>query len=121
MPVLSTQQKAIIRQIAKEQIKSFLRIVEQKSFEKVKQEMLEEGYEVNDMDFFEYFAEQLELWEELVDSPEAFLKRLDDINLSVLKHDLVNEFGVTEHTRGIWRRLNLYDKLKLYELKQICN
>lgn len=112
---LSTEQKATIRRIAKEQLESYLRIVDKKMYEKIKQEMIEEGYDVNDSDIMEHFAKEMELWDALIDTPEAFLQRLDDLNLSVLKHILLNEFELTPTTRGIWKQLNLFDKVNKFQ------
>jgi hypothetical protein len=113
--MLSTEQKAIIRRIAKEQNESFIRIIEQKLYDRIVSELEEEGYDVSELDILEHFSTTMEMWDQLLENPEEFFKRLDDINLSILKHILINEFELTPETRGIWRKLNLWDKVKKIE------
>lgn len=112
MPIiLSTEQKIIVKRIAKKQVTSFLRIVQGKKYEKLLDDLRDEGYSVSEIEVLEQLAKETELWDELIESPETFLSRLDDLNLSVLRHILINEFEVTPETRGIWKKLNLFEKV----------
>ena len=112
---LSTQQKAIIRRVAKENIQSILNIVDKRQYDRIKQEMIEEGYDVSELDMLEYFSKQMELWDSLKDTPELFLMKLDDLNLSILKHILLQEFEITPETKGIWKQLSLFDKVNQFK------
>ncbi len=111
MLVLSIEQKIIVKRIAKEQVNSFLRIVESGNYQRLVEDLKEEGYTVSDIDVLNQLAKETELWDDLIESPETFLNRLDELNLSMLKHILLNEFELTPETRGIWKKLNLFDKV----------
>lgn len=116
-PLLSTAQKAIIRNIAQTEVDSFIRIVKEELYTELKKEMEEEGYQVDETDLLAYFAEKVELWEELKREPDEFLNKLDELNLDMLRHILFQKFELSEETRGIWKKLNLYEKLKIDYLK----
>ena len=109
--LLSTQQKAIIKKIARTQLKSFVKISKHELYDDLLEEFKEEGYDVNDSDFLEYFAVQAELWDSLENEPDNFLNRLDEMNLSMLKHILFQEFELNPETRGIWKKLSIWDKV----------
>ena len=107
--MLSTEQKAIIRRICKKQTRSLLRIVEQQS-ERLFMELREEGYNISFSDIAYEAAKLLEEWDKVREDPERFLQLLDDQNISLIKHHLIQDFLGHEETRPIWRKLNLYDK-----------
>lgn len=108
--MISTEQKAILRRIAKEQMASFLRISELEMYAKVMEEMREEGYDVNDSDMLVYFTEQLELWEAILENPEKF-QTLDEVNLGMVKHWLINHFEKHPDAGGIWKKINIIDRI----------
>lgn len=115
MLVLSTEQKVILKRIAKEQLNSFLRIVEQGKYKELLAEFEEEGYEVSELEVLEQLSNDAQLWDDLIEKPETFLQRLDELNLSMLKHILLNEFELTPETRGIWKKLNLFDRVNKFQ------
>lgn len=108
--MLSTEQKAMIRSIAKEQMASFLRIAELELYSKLVDEMREEGYDVDATDMLAYFSGQMELWEKIIEYPDKFTS-LDEVNLGMVKHFLINEYYGREDSRGIWKKINIVDKL----------
>lgn len=76
------------------------------------QEMLEEGYEVDLMDLEEHAAKSLELWDRVKDDPDKFLNILDDLNLEMVRHHLVNEFrSENPNTKTLHRKLTLFEEI----------
>lgn len=73
-------------------------------------EMEEEGYDVSEIDTLEYFADEMEKWEAVLQDPTQ-MDKLDELNLGVLRHILINKFEMDPHTRGIWKKLNLMEKV----------
>lgn len=80
-------------------------------YEELLKEFTDEGYDVKDTDFLEYFAVQAELWDSLENEPENFLNKLDEMNLNVLRHILFQEFELDPETRGIWKKIGIWDKV----------
>lgn len=109
--ILSRQQQAIIRNIAKLQIESYLRIDDPQQLKELLEEMDEEGYDVTELDLRNRLAIWVEIWDSVIEDPNKFLNRLDEVNLSMLRHHLFQEFQIDPETRGIWRKLNLFEKI----------
>jgi len=108
--MISTAQKAIIRQICREQEESLLRLMEFEC-EKLYNEFIEEGYEVSMSEIAEEIAKQLIFWDRVKKSPEKLTQVLDEANLGLIKHHLVQSYLKHPHTSEIWKHLNLYDKV----------
>lgn len=108
--MLSTEQKTIIRQICEEQEGSLLRVSQYLS-KRIREELFdEEGLIVSEADIAEEIAKDLEKWDEVKQNPEKFLELLDDTNLGMVKHHLVQDFIGVQASRKIWKQLNLFDK-----------
>jgi len=111
--MLSRSQKAMVRKIAKIQEESFVRIVQEERLKVLLQEMLDEGYDVDLMDLEEYAAKTMESWDRVKDDPDRFLNILDDLNLEMVRHHLVNEFkSENPNTRTLHRKLTLFEEIK---------
>lgn len=112
MLLISREQKAIIRRICKEQEASFLRILETR-VEQIKNELAEDGYEVSESDILEELAKELEQWDKAKEKPETFVNVLDDHNISMVKHHLVNMYDLDhKESKPIWKKIGLYENLK---------
>lgn len=110
--MLSNQQRAILRKIAEIQIDSFIRIVEERQYEELIREFLEEEFEVTESDILAHLSQVAEMWESIFDEPDKFLN-LDELNLNILRHILFQEFERNPETRGLWKKLNLHEKLDI--------
>jgi len=111
--MLSRSQKAMVRKIAMLQEESFMRIVEEEKLKVLLQEMIEEGYNVDLLDLEEHAAKSLELWDRVKDDPDKFLNILDDLNLEMVRHHLVNEFRSSNpNTKTLHRKLTLFEEIK---------
>lgn len=109
--ILSRQQKAIIRKVAKRQEESFLRILREEKLLIILNELTEEGYDVTLTDLEEKLSQDLMAWDSVKERPEEFLEYMDSTNLGMMRHLLVNEFRRTEHIKGIHRKLNLFEEI----------
>lgn len=108
--MLTTEQKAIIRQICEEQESSLLRVAHYLS-KKIQKELEEDGYLVSEGDIAEEISKDLIKWDEVKDNPERFLQILDDYNLGLVKHHLVQDYLGIPDSRKIWKQLNLWDEV----------
>lgn len=106
--MLSDEQKAIIKDICQCQEESLLRVMENQC-EKIKKELEDEGYNVSVADIAEQIAKELSEWDRAKEDPDKFLSVLSDQKIGMLKHYLVADHLGNEHTRRIWKQLNLYD------------
>lgn len=113
--MLSRQQKAIIRKTAKLQEESFMRIVTEGKLKELYNDLIEEGYDVKMADLEARVAHDLEKWDKVKEDPDGFLHILDDLNLGMVRHILVNEFRNTEHVANLHRKLNLFEELSKYQ------
>lgn len=111
--MISRQQKAIIRKICQEQEKSLLRI-EKKMVNRIYKEMRAEGYELSKIEVVAAIAENLKQWGDVKQEPEKFLRHLDDGNIGLIKHHLVQDFLHHDDARPIWYQLNLFDQVNQY-------
>lgn len=108
--MISTEQKAIIRQICKMQSNSLLRVIERRC-KQIQHELEEEGYEVSFADIAVEVARELEQWDKVRDNPEEFLRLLDEQNIGMIKHHLVQDYLGHPDSKGIWKKLNLRDQV----------
>lgn len=108
--MLSRQQKAIIRKAARLQEESFMRIVTEGRLNEILEELKEEGYDVTLTDLEERVSKDLEKWDAVKDDPDRFLHILDELNLGMIRHVLVNEFRNTDHVKGIHKKLNIFEE-----------
>jgi two-component sensor histidine kinase len=106
--MISTEQKAIIRRICKAQSKSLLRVMEQRC-EQIQRELYDEGYEVSFADIAEQVAKELIQWDQVKDNPEKFLNLLDEQNVSMVKHHLVQDYLGVPESKDIWKQINIRD------------
>lgn len=109
--MFSSEQKAIIRKICEEQEGSFLEVAEE-STQRIYKELSDEGYVVSISDIAEEVTNKLKQWDEVKRDPDKFLNLLDDQELGMIKHHLVNDYLNDSLARPIWRKLNLFDKLQ---------
>lgn len=110
--MLSRQQKAIVRKIAKIQEQSFLRIIEEEKLKSLLLEMLDEGYDVSLSDLEAEASKNLMLWDQVKDNPDGFLNILDELNLGMVRHTLVNEFKSNNPNIGtLHRKLTLFEEI----------
>ena len=110
--MLSTQQQIIIRQICRFQIESFQRIKDDHLYG-LYNDMLEEEYEVTFTEIEEAIDIELKIWYRVYREPDRFFNILTEIDRAMVNHHLIQEFLSNPHSRGIWRKLNLIDKLGL--------
>lgn len=108
--MISTEQQAIILQICLEQEQSLLRLIDNET-QTIFDDLQEEGYEVNELDIAEEIAKQLLLWESVKRNPGQFTRILDEANISMIKHHLVQSYLKHPSSPPIWRHLNLYDEI----------
>jgi len=113
--MLSRQQKAIIRKAAKLQEESFMRIITEGRLREIMQELQDEGYEVTMSDLEARVSKDLEVWDSVKDNPDGFLHILDEVNLGMIRHVLVNEFRSTDHIKGLHRKLNLFEEVSKFQ------
>ncbi len=113
LSMLSTEQKAIIRKICKEQEKSLLRVAERYT-EKIYNDLMEEGYDVDFSDIAAEIGKQLEIYDRAKESPELFLQLLDESSVDMIKHHLIQDYEGHPDSKGIWKKLNLRDKYNTY-------
>lgn len=107
--MLSTEQQALILKICATQEGSFLEVAE-KHIQKIYKELTDEGYKVSISDIAEEVTRKLQQWDEVKKDPEKFINLLDDQELGMVKHHLVNEYLEDSLARPIWKKLNLFDK-----------
>lgn len=109
--MLTEQQRQIIQEIRQEQEKSFLELLEGYT-ERIYNELCEEGYEdVSVLDISDEVAIKLKQWAKVRDYPDQFLNLLDEQELGMIKHYLINEYTGNTHTRGLWKKLNLFESI----------
>lgn len=108
--MISTEQKAIIRRICKEQEASLMRIMEQRCTQ-IQKELHDEGYEVSFADIAEEVAKEMMQWDKVREEPEKFLNLLDDQNISMIKHHLVQDYLGHPDSKGIWKKINIRDQV----------
>jgi len=113
---LSSQQRAVIRTIAKEQQKSLLRLSKNKVIQDWRREFNEEGYDCSSIEILETVTKFISMWERVEDKPEDFPNILDSINMAMVRHSLIQDFdgGDLEKFRPIHRLLNLHEELNQY-------
>lgn len=112
--MISTQQKAIIRKICRIQQESFLRVANKK-VKKLKKEIEDEGYVVDEADLLAHIVSEIQTWEKVEQAPEMFLRLLDETNIGLVKHHLINEFEGVEDSRPIWKQLNLFSEVNQFK------
>ena len=115
--ILSSEHRAMIRRIAKEQQASLLRISTQKVTSTIRKEFREEGYNTSTTEILEKVKEFLQMWEDVENRPEEFVSILDGINIAMIRHYMLQDYsepGVAEFTRPIHRLLNMYDDLNQF-------
>ncbi len=115
MNMLSRQQKAIIRKAAKLQEESFMRIVTEGKLKELADELSQEGYEVTLADLEARVASDLEKWDRVKGDPDGFLHILDEVNLGMVRHILVNEFRNTAHVANLHRKLNIFEEITKFQ------
>jgi len=108
--MLTQEQKQVIQEIRQEQEKSFLELLEGYS-ERIYNELLEEGYDVDIGEISTEIAIKLKQWAKVRDYPDRFLNLLDGQELGIIKHYLINDYNGNPHTRGLWKKLNLFEEL----------
>lgn len=109
--MLSSEQRAIILKICDTQEGSFIEVAE-KHIERIYLELRDEGYEISISDVAEEVTRKIQQWDEVRKDPEKFLHLLDEQEIGMVKHHLINDFmGLS---RPIWKRLNLFDKANEY-------
>lgn len=111
--MISRQQKAIIRRICREQEKSLLRI-EKKMVNRIMREMKEEGYDVTKLDVITALAENIKQWGDVKAEPEKFLRHLDEGNIGLIKHHLINDYEEHIDAKPIWYQLQLFDQVNQF-------
>lgn len=107
--ILSRQQKTIIRRICKKQEQSYLRIAAQR-VEEIKKDLEADGYHASDSEIFEQIAKDLEAWDKAKENPALFTTLLDENNIGMIKHHLINSFD-NPNAIPIWQKLNLYEQV----------
>lgn len=107
--LISRRQKAIIRNICKAQEKSFLRILKKK-VKVIQEEMAKEGYAVKESDILEQISHELQQWDKTRDNPEQFVNMLDEKNIGMIKHYLVNGYLENPDSQPIWAKLQLHER-----------
>lgn len=103
------EQKEIIRKICLSQEGSFLEVAGD-YIQKIFKELKDEGYQISISDIAEEVTRKLKQWDEVKKDPDKFLNLLDDQELGMVKHHLVNEYLEDSLARPIWKKLNLFDK-----------
>lgn len=105
--LISRRQKAIIRKICKAQERSFMRILNSRISE-IRAEMEEDGYIVSESDVLEQIAIDMQQWDDAKNDPVKFINLLDDKNIDMIKHHLVNSFLNNPDSKPIWAKINIY-------------
>lgn len=109
--LFSRHQMSIIRRVAKEQQESFTRISDHKIVRNLKKELTQEGYDVNDTEILERMLAEIEKWAKVFDNPVNFINLLDDSNLGMIRHHLVNDYELFDkRTKYLHKLLNLKEK-----------
>lgn len=108
--MLSSEQKAIIRKICEEQEGSFLEVAEEHT-NRIYNELKDEGYVVSISDIAGEVTRKLQQWDEVKKDPDKFLNLLDDQELGMIRHHLVNDYLGDSLARPIWKKLNLHEKV----------
>jgi hypothetical protein len=109
--ILSSQHRVIIRNIAKEQQESFLRISRLRGDDLIRKELLEDGYNIGPLDIICKINDWREMWQRVENEPENFISILDGLNMAMVRHYILQSHGVSDRTRPIHRLLNLYDEV----------
>jgi hypothetical protein len=109
--MISTEQRIMIKQICDLQIESFKELKRNHLWD-VKEELSEEGYEVDSEEIINEFERIVAQWMKVKNKPEKFLSLLDDQQQGMLKHHLVNEFEDHYTGKGIWKKINLFEAVR---------
>lgn len=108
--ILTPDQRAIIQEICQSQEESFIRIMEG-SVERICKECRDDGYVVDPLEIAEMITRELMGWEEVKNNPDRFMELLDNNNIGMIKHCLIQDYMGKTGVPGLWKKLNLYDKV----------
>lgn len=112
--MISTEQRIIIKQICEEQKESMLDVRENFCYE-IFNDLHDDGFEVSIEGVRDECDRIAGLWMKVKAKPEKFMEILDDQQASMLKHHLVNKFEENYHGKGIWKTINIFERMKKYE------
>lgn len=108
--MLTTAQRAIIIEICQSQEESFLRIMEG-YVERIYNDLRDDGYQVSMLDIAEHVSKQVFEWASVKEDPDRLFELLDQDNISMIKHHLVQDHLGKAGVSGLWKKLNLYDNV----------
>lgn len=110
--LMEKAQRRILKKICRRQERSFMRIMESKVQEIIEEMKRDYGVVVTESDVLEDISEELMVWDKVKDNPREFFTLLDEQNVGLIKHHLLNHYQNDPASQQLWQNITLNENAR---------